>query len=96
MPLDVFDEKSQVFLCHLAGKKLLIDERLFVQDTASECSLDDAEGLSREARSEVSSYLATRKKLTRGNPMTNLRDLDPVVRDFLAMQRLGQLFTNPR
>ena len=66
------------------------------QDTASECSLDDAEGLSREARSEVSSYLATRKKLTRGNPMTNLRDLDPVVRDFLAMQRLGQLFTNPR
>ena len=67
-----------------------------MQDTASECSLDDAEGLSREARSEVSSYLATRKKLTRGNPMTNLRDLDPVVRDFLAMQRLGQLFTNPR
>ena len=58
------------------------------ESTDSECSLDlDIEdGVSVEAQEEISRFLA------RNSNLSNIRGLDAGVRDFLAMQRLKEMF----
>ena len=69
--------------------------------TASECSFgdfaDDREDteqipwLSRDARSEIYEYLARFRK-SRGDQGYDIKNFDPVLKDFLAVQRIDNLF----
>ena len=70
--------------------------------TASECSFGDvADGrelnvrapmISSEARSEIYEYLARFRK-SQGSNGYNISSFDPVLRDFLAVQRIDHLFS---
>ena len=69
--------------------------------TASECSLGDLADeresedkkqlISSEARSEIYEYVARLRK-SRGNNGYNLDGFDPALKDFLAIQRIDELF----
>lgn len=61
-------------------------------DTASECSLgmEDEDGVSADVQAEICDYIARHRGRGGNAPQVNL--LDPTIRDFLAFQRMNELF----
>jgi len=69
------------------------DDGMSSEDTASECSLgldEDDDVIGVDAQAEIREYIARHRG--RQNTQPRVDDLDPTIRDFLALQRIKELF----